>query len=287
MKNKCWRASLAWRRQCGTRNAAESLRLAVEKSADEAIATDNYDIAVKYLRQAIGVATKLHDPIASSALKSKLAEVEQWKKEYEKLTDSLAHLKIEPDDANANLALGHFFALGKGDFDRSLPYLAKGSDAALKELAKQDMSGPTDPSDQCKLGDGWWSLAEAVREPTKSRLQRRTAFWCSKAAQKLKGLAKGEVDARIKEVENSNRSAIAPKGVGVVKMLIGSWHIRFARTRTHPNRRDSNINSNSSRMARGRISLRPDAGYLTAIPSPVSTTIETTSFKNTRLLEIL
>ncbi len=65
-----------------TRTAAESLRIIAGRSADSAIADDNYDVAGKFARLAMGVATKLRDPLAASQLKAELAEIEQCKKEY-------------------------------------------------------------------------------------------------------------------------------------------------------------------------------------------------------------
>ena len=211
-----------------TREAAEALRHAAEKSADEAIAVDNYDLAGKFTRLAAGTANKLRDQFEVAQLKAKLTEIELCKKEYAKLADTLDRLKTDQDDAEASLAAGRFFAFTKGDFDRALPYLAKSSDAELKGLASKDLAAPIDPTEQAKLGDAWWSVAEANHEPAKSLLQFHAASWYSKAAPKLKGLAKDQVESRLKEIEATTRPLATANTAQLRKMLTENvWNIHF------------------------------------------------------------
>ena len=210
-----------------TREAAEALRHAAEKSADEAIAVDNYDMAGKFTRLAAGTANKLRDQFEVAQLKAKLTEIELCKKEYAKLADTLARLKADPDDPEASLAAGRFFAFTKGDFDTALPYLVQSSDLALKEIAKKDLSAPTTALDQVKLGDAWWAIAEAAHEPVKSRLHARAATWYSKAAPKLQGLTKGEVESRLKEVDATNHPRLVADRASLIRTLIGDWNIHF------------------------------------------------------------
>jgi len=217
-----------------SREAAEALRIAADHAADDAIADDNYESAAKFARLAMGMANKLGDQSLAAKRKIQLTEIEQCKKEYAKLADTLVRLRTDPDDAEANLAVGLFFGLTKGDFDEALPYLAKGSDTALKGLAQKDLSAPAEPAEQAKLGDAWWTLAEANHEPAKSHLQAHAANWYSKAVPKLKGLTKGEIESRLKEVENSNRIPIIPKGASFIRILIGNWKIHFAPNPSSP-----------------------------------------------------
>ena len=46
-------------------------------------------------------------------------------------------LKTNPDDPQANLALGRYRCFAKGDWEAGLPLLAKSGDAALASLAKK------------------------------------------------------------------------------------------------------------------------------------------------------
>ena len=102
-------------------NTAEALLSAAEESADRAFAADNFELAGRYARLAMGLATSCADQVAVAELKSKVNEIEQCKKEYAKLAESLARLKSDPDDAETNLSVGRFYAFTKGDFERGLP----------------------------------------------------------------------------------------------------------------------------------------------------------------------
>ncbi|HEX3999087.1 MAG TPA: hypothetical protein VHX65_11090 [Pirellulales bacterium] len=211
-----------------TRETADALRVAAESAAERAFAADDFEIAGRFTRLALGMATKLKDPMAVAELKSKLNEIELCKKEFTKISDLLTQLQTDPGNAAANLAVGRFYAFVKGDFDKALPYLAKSSDAALKDVADKDLAAPTAAADQAKLGDAWWALAESNHEPAKSHLQSRAADWYAKAAPNLKGLAKGEVEARLKEIEAMGRVAgLTPRSL-IVRMLTENvWTIHF------------------------------------------------------------
>ncbi len=137
-------------------------------------------------------------------------------------------LQADPDDPEANLAVGRFFGFTKGDFGKALPHLAKASDASLSDLAKMDLSAPADPAEQVKIGDKWWTLAEANHELSKPHLQAHAAEWYSKAVSHLKGLSKGEVESRIKEVQASNQPRlIAVDRASLLRILLGDWKIHF------------------------------------------------------------
>ncbi len=49
--------------------------------------------------------------------------------------------------------MGTFFCLLKGDWEKGLPMLAKGSDAALKKLAEQELAKPAEAPKESWLGD--------------------------------------------------------------------------------------------------------------------------------------
>ena len=72
------------------------------------------------------------------ALKARLAAVEK----------ALDKLQTDPADADANLKAGQWFCFVRGQWERGLPLLAKGSNKALAELAKQDLAGRATPSNR-------------------------------------------------------------------------------------------------------------------------------------------
>jgi len=77
--------------------------------------------------------------------------------EFERAKQANTTLAKKPDDPEANFTAGKYLCLVKGDWDKGLPLLAKGSDAKLKELAQKELAGPKDAAEQAAVGDGWWA----------------------------------------------------------------------------------------------------------------------------------
>ena len=84
------------------------------------------------------------------------------------MKDAAETLKANPADPEANQTVGWFVSAVKGDWKRGIPLLSRGSDAAMANLAKGELSDMPMP---VELGDGWWKLAEISEGLTKSRLQ--------------------------------------------------------------------------------------------------------------------
>ena len=82
-------------------------------------------------------------------------------------------LETNSNDADANLALGRFYALARGDWDRGLPLLAKGNDAPLKSLATADLATPADGNAAAELADRYAARATSETGPAKTNLQCR------------------------------------------------------------------------------------------------------------------
>ena len=66
--------------------------------------------------------------------------------------------------------LGTYLCFVRGDWDRGLPHLAAGSDAALAATAKHDLARPQDAAARAAAGDAWWGLAgTGARRPRQGR----------------------------------------------------------------------------------------------------------------------
>ena len=72
----------------------------------------------------------------------------------------MATLKEKPDDPDANLIVGKYQCFTKGDWDKGMPMLAKGSDEKWKALAEKDIAGADSANEQVKLGDAWWDVSK-------------------------------------------------------------------------------------------------------------------------------
>jgi predicted Zn finger-like uncharacterized protein len=170
---------------------------------NEAVAADDYEAAARITKAAEAAAKKAKTLALLSQVQNRAKDLDNLKASFEKVKAALTTLKTKPDDAEANLLVGRHYCLAKGDWAKGLPYLAKGSDAALKTLAEKDAATPDKPAEQTELADAWYDLANSKDlEPAyKGQVQLRALHWYEQAIVGLTGLNKAKVDKRITELD--------------------------------------------------------------------------------------
>ncbi|HKD36412.1 MAG TPA: hypothetical protein VKB78_06410, partial [Pirellulales bacterium] len=169
----------------------DSCSAKLNELADAAVAADRYDLAKKSLTAALAV----KDLAARKQTVAHQREVTEIETEFHRVKSAIETLKTSPDDPDANLAVGKFNCLVKGNFDAGLPLLAKGSDKTLAELAKLDLSNPIDSTQRLKIADGWWDTVKR-----QARLRAKGMYEAMRPS--LSGLALVRVDKRLQEFES-------------------------------------------------------------------------------------
>ena len=152
----------------GARNLCETAM----KLALAGIDREDYDAASRYAKLATGSLRRVKDPQFSREVVVHDREIEHLRTRYSAVTKAMETLKGEPDNAAANLTVGQWRCFVKGDWEKGLPYLAKGSREDLAQLARQELAKPAAAAEQTAVGDGWWALAEKDRTETKAELSR-------------------------------------------------------------------------------------------------------------------
>ncbi|MCX5662583.1 MAG: hypothetical protein NTW19_23120 [Planctomycetota bacterium] len=176
---------------------------------DEAVAADRYDIARRASALAMQVTAK--DRALTAQATARVREAREVETAYAAAEKAQATLDKSPDDAAANLALGRFRCLYKGDWKAGLSQLALDNDAELKALATADLKGPAAPEAQATLADGWWAQSEKATGVVKRQLQFRAAKWYGDAAPRLTGLTKAKAEKRMKEAATVPPPAEIPR----------------------------------------------------------------------------
>jgi len=106
--------------------------------------------------------------------------------------DAQAALANDPNDAEANLTAGRWHGFVKGDWQKAMPLLAKGSDVLLAQVAQDDLAQRTKPEAQAELADAWWNQCLKETGPTRSMAARRAVLWYNQALSNLTGLRRIE-----------------------------------------------------------------------------------------------
>jgi hypothetical protein len=182
-----------------TPEAAKALVEAGLLSAESAADAEDYDAALSLLAKAEPAARLSRDAALLARIQDRARELRDAQSERRRIQAFLARLEADPDDPEANLAVGLHRCFAKDDWEKGLPMLAKGSDRALKALAEKERTPPETTDGQVALGDGWWEAASGKGKTDKARYQERAVHWYGKALPRLVGIAKVRVEKKIEE----------------------------------------------------------------------------------------
>ncbi len=185
--------------------AAESYQSVVDSALlllDEAVAVDDYEAAEGLLATAGAAARKLKSIPLVRSLDRRGQEIQSLKTAYAKVKPFADTLKRDPTDAKANLVVGRYQAFTRGNWDRGLALLLKGSDAGLKALAKQELAAPESGSGQLALAQGWDKAAQNESGDAKHRMLARAHTWYQQAVGQLQGKPRQAAEQRLKAIHD-------------------------------------------------------------------------------------
>ena len=164
---------------------------------------DDYKAADRLVKTAQAAAFAASSPTLEAAVRGRAREVEALAAAYSDAVQAAEKTLAEkPDDPDANLVLGKFLCLDKGDWGRGLPMLAEGSDPDLKALALSDLASVSDPDAQQELAKTYATRAEGKRVPPK-RMLRRSCYWLQKAAVQFTGFRRTEIEKKVADIEKN------------------------------------------------------------------------------------
>jgi hypothetical protein len=201
-----------------TARAPEQLAAQAEallKLADEAVAAQDFETAEKAAASATtsARAAKILPLVTQADAKTKeLAGLKSRLAAFKKAKETLT---TNPQDPVANLAVGRFLCLTLGNWEEGLPYLSKGSELPLKELASRDLSLPAEASAKASLADAWWDLGEKEAGKSRDLARGRACFWYEAALGDLTGLSRAKAEKRIKESPVRARS----KSIDLLRLI--------------------------------------------------------------------
>ncbi|MBI4585704.1 MAG: LamG domain-containing protein [Planctomycetes bacterium] len=184
-------------RSARTPAANRTLAESVHPLIEEAIESDNYEAAGHLATDGLGYAQKAQDNSLLLRLKSLKERVQTLQREYARLEVALKTLREKPGDPTANLAVGRFLCFQKESWEKGLPLLAKGQDAALKSAAEADLSAPKAALQAIKLADQWSNLAEKESGTVKKPIERRALKWYRSALPNSTGLDRADIEKKI------------------------------------------------------------------------------------------
>lgn len=163
------------------------------------VEADRFDLACPLADEALKSARKTRDAGTVKFVADGKATIDDLAKEHEAVRAMFAKLDTEPTHPEANLAVGSYYVMAKQNWERGIPYLALGSDPALKSLAVEELRTP---AETLKLGDGWWDLAELRTDKEKEAFRRYASKWYLRAWKSADGLNRRKIEQRVTSFES-------------------------------------------------------------------------------------
>jgi len=170
---------------------------------DEAIREDRFRLTKPLSELAVTSARKSRNPKLIKATRIRIKQLAAIEKQAETAKKALAILKENAEDPEANVTVGKYYCLIKDQWDKGLPYLARGSHEGLKNLAAAELAVG---SDALALGDEWWASAAKQDKADQTAMKRRAVHWYNRVLPGLRGIQKTKVSRRIAELEEKKKS---------------------------------------------------------------------------------
>ena len=125
--------------------------------------------------------------------------IDAAQKSWQSFQAGLARVKASPLDPEANFAVGAYACFVQNQWDRGLPYLARGSNQAAKSAAVAERSLASEAAGPAVLGvaNAWWD--DALQQPANDRpcVLRHAAALYKRAMPTLSGLEREFAKHRI------------------------------------------------------------------------------------------
>ncbi len=201
---------------------ASVLLLPLLKFSDRALRSENFDLAVDAANAADQACRVAKDAPMETLVKEQRRLVLEAQTAFASMNASIAKLNDEVNDPAANLTAGKFYCFLAGAWEKGLPMLAKGSDAAMAELAKADTGASYDSASERKVGDGWWDFAKTQTGSIQRGAYLRAAFWYGEVLPSTTGLSRPLLEKRFDE-------AYASGHLGMQRLIELLPHIKIDR----------------------------------------------------------
>src|ERR1051325_9379880 len=100
--------------------------------AEEALATEGFESAEKAANAAATWAKKAKELPLVGRAEAREKQATELKRQFEQVKKALAELASKSEDPEANLIVGRFRCLIRGDWEGGLPFLVKSSPSTLQ-----------------------------------------------------------------------------------------------------------------------------------------------------------
>ncbi|MDB5292871.1 MAG: hypothetical protein JWL69_4112 [Phycisphaerales bacterium] len=195
---------------------------------DQLASEDDFAAAMRLESSLQHVAPHITDAELKSAVQNHVKELGAMREAQSRLSASVEKLKASPDDAAANSAVGSYFCFTRSQWEKGLPFLAKGQDAAIKTLAVAELRKAEGAEAAAKMADGWWDAATKMTGGKRTKTLQHAAVLYRSALPDLSGLRQIAIEKRLAEApatESVHRVDLLDIVDPAVDTVKGMWRL--------------------------------------------------------------
>lgn len=165
---------------------------------DDTLDADDYLSSLDLIAAAEQAARKLKRVALVVSVRKKQDEIVRQQKEFARWQPFADKLAKNPNDPEANLEIGKYQALIKGNWERGLPMLARGGKSALKTLAQLDLAEDTNPF---LRATNWNTFALNTTDAAmKTQARLRAYHWYQESLNSATDKTRTEIEAKLQEI---------------------------------------------------------------------------------------
>jgi len=125
---------------------------------DDTLDADDFPSSLALIVAAEQSARKLKSLPIYVTMRKRHDEISRLQKEFARWQPFADRFAKDPDDADAGHEMGKYHALVKGDWERGLPLLARGTKSDLQSLAASDLKMPDTDGARRVVALGWYTF---------------------------------------------------------------------------------------------------------------------------------
>ncbi|MSQ94089.1 MAG: WD40 repeat domain-containing protein [Gemmataceae bacterium] len=126
---------------------------------EDTLDADDYPSSLALIDATEKSAKKLKSIVLYTSMVKKRDEIGRLQKEFARWQPFADTLAKDSKDPEATAEMGKYHALIKGNWERGLPMLSRGTKSALRKLAEADLAGPDTQGDRRIVALGWYNFA--------------------------------------------------------------------------------------------------------------------------------
>lgn len=240
---KDWAAIISKEFRAEEKSARQALLAIIATSlAEEAGRRNANDIAVELFKLASSQTEYAGDKDRARELFRRAQNFERLARERTAAQPQIDAALAAPEDPGKNDIAADLLCFQLNDWEAGMPFLSRGSNEELKQLALRDLQNSEAVPTRLQLADDWWAAAENSARSQKPALQKRSVGIYESVYENLQGLDFAKATSRMRETGPVTITLPSPR-----------IHFDFEPRSIQPNGRTAILQNRMGKIASGEL----------------------------------